>query len=122
MRLVLASRNPNKLVELRALCGLPADFLVSAAECPGEEAAKQMQMQVQQYVMIGGIFLNQTAPELMQEWMNAVKVRSEGPKVRLTADFSKRFLEQLAATSEKMTEKADPPTASPAASDGKKKR
>ena len=35
MRLVLASRNPNKLVELRALCGLPADFLVSAAECPG---------------------------------------------------------------------------------------
>ena len=94
----------------------------AAAECPGEEAAKQMQMQVQQYVMIGGIFLNQTAPELMQEWMNAVKVRSEGPKVRLTADFSKRFLEQLAATSEKMTEKADPPTASPAASDGKKKR
>ena len=35
MRLVLASRNSNKLVELRALCGLPADFLVSAAECPG---------------------------------------------------------------------------------------
>lgn len=35
MRLVLASRNPNKLVELRALCGLEDAFLVSAAECPG---------------------------------------------------------------------------------------
>ena len=35
MRLVLASRNPNKLVELRALCGLADSFLVSAAECPG---------------------------------------------------------------------------------------
>ena len=35
MRLVLASRNPNKLVELRALCGLEDSFLVSAAECPG---------------------------------------------------------------------------------------
>jgi len=35
MRLILASRNPNKLVELRALCGLPEAFLVAATECPG---------------------------------------------------------------------------------------
>ena len=35
MRLVLASRNEHKLVELRALCGLPASFLVAATECPG---------------------------------------------------------------------------------------
>lgn len=35
MRLVLASKNPHKLVELRQLCGLPAEFLVSALETPG---------------------------------------------------------------------------------------
>lgn len=35
MRLVLASRNQHKLVELRALCGLPESFLVAATECPG---------------------------------------------------------------------------------------
>ena len=35
MRLILASRNEHKLVELRALCGLEDAFLVSATECPG---------------------------------------------------------------------------------------
>lgn len=35
MRLVLASRNAHKLVELRVLCGLGAEFLVSALETPG---------------------------------------------------------------------------------------
>lgn len=74
----------------------------AAAECPGEEAARQVQIQIQQYVMVGGIFLNQTSPELMQEWMNSVKVRGEGSRVLLTADFSKRFLDLLAETSEKV--------------------
>ncbi len=35
MRLILASRNEHKLVELRSLCGLPGRTLVSAAACPG---------------------------------------------------------------------------------------
>lgn len=35
MRLVLASRNEHKLVELRALCGLDPASLVSALETPG---------------------------------------------------------------------------------------
>ncbi len=33
--IVLASRNPNKLRELRVLCGLPPELLVAATECPG---------------------------------------------------------------------------------------
>lgn len=35
MRLVLASKNPHKLVELRTLCGLDGDSLVSALDTPG---------------------------------------------------------------------------------------
>ena len=35
MRLILASRNEHKLVELRALCGLPDECLLPATECPG---------------------------------------------------------------------------------------
>lgn len=34
-RLVLASKNPHKLVELRTLCGLSGEMLVSALETPG---------------------------------------------------------------------------------------
>ena len=104
-----------------ALASGPAESLRinAVAECPGEEAAKQVQIQLQQYVMVGGIFLNQAAPELMQEWMNAVKVRSEGPKVLLTADFSKRFLTQLAETSGKMAENIGRPASS---AEGKEKR
>ena len=35
MRLILASRNAHKLVELRVLCGLPDECLLPATECPG---------------------------------------------------------------------------------------
>ena len=74
------------------------------ARCADETAANQTRMQLQQYVMVGGLLLNQTAPELMQEWINAVRVSGTGEKVFLNAFFSRDFLTRLTAASEKLTE------------------
>ena len=49
----------------------------ASAVCADEELANQTLMQVQQYIMVGGIFLNQLDPELMQEWLTSVRVNRD---------------------------------------------
>jgi len=74
------------------------------AGCPDEKTANQTQMLMQQYIMIGGMLLNQTGPELMQEWMDTIKVSRTGSAVFLSGVFSRNFLDRLTAASEKLAE------------------
>ena len=74
------------------------------AECQDETIANQTQMFLQQYIMVGGMLLNQAAPELMQEWINSVKVSRTGTKVFIRGDFSRDFINRLTTASEKLAE------------------
>lgn len=85
----------------------------AAAECPDEKAASQVQVQLQQYVMLGGIFLNQAAPELAQEWMGMVRVRRKKTEVLLNADISASFIMGLSAASAQLTESLNPTAETP---------
>ena len=85
----------------------------AAAECPDEKTASQVQVQVQQYVMLGGILLNQAAPELAQEWMSMIRVRRKTTEVLLDADISASFIMSLSAASAQLTESLNPPAETP---------
>ena len=85
----------------------------AAAECPDEKAASQVQVQLQQYVMLGGIFLNQSAPELAQEWLSMVRVRRTKTEVFLDADISASFIMGLSAASAQLTENLNPKADNP---------
>lgn len=109
----LLAENPFLPRILRAVYSLAAGkdeslYIRVSATCADEELANQTLMQVQQYVMIGGIVLNQLDPELMQEWMTSVKVNRDKTAVNLNAYFSKRFITRLAEGSEKMTGSLNP--------------
>ena len=85
----------------------------AAAECPDEKAASQVQVQLQQYVMLGGILLNQAAPELAQEWMSMVRIRRTKTEVLLNADISASFIMGLSAASAQLAESLNPPAETP---------
>ena len=92
----------------------------AAAVCADEKMASQTQIQVQQFVMVGGLMLNQVDPELMQEWITSVRVGRDKNAVSLNAFFTKSFINRLAAASEKAAEELNPP--SPPAANPEKKR
>ena len=77
-------------------------------------------MQAQQYVMVGGIMLNQLDPELMQEWLTSVKATRDKTAVNLNAYFSKRFITRLTEASDKLAATLNQPES--AASPGAGKR
>ena len=74
----------------------------ASASCADETLANQTLMQVQQFVMVGGIMLNQLDPELMQEWLTSVKAGRNKTTVKLNAHFSKHFITRLAEASEQL--------------------
>ena len=92
----------------------------ASAVCADEELANQTLMQVQQYVMVGGIFLNQLDPELMQEWMTSVNVHRNNITVNLNAYFSKRFITRLAEATEKMAGSLNQPDSAASPDGGKR--
>lgn len=85
----------------------------ASAECPDDKSADQVQMQIQQYVMVGGVLLNQSVPELAPEWMNMFQVRRNGTSISLAADVSAAFIARLSEVSEKMAGNLNPGTGSP---------
>lgn len=74
----------------------------AAADCADENSTGQAFMQAQQYIMVGGIVLNQLNPELMQEWMNSVKAGRDKTTVTVTGKFSGSFIKRLADASGKL--------------------
>ena len=91
----------------------------AAAVCADEKMANQTMIQVQQFVMVGGLMLNQVDPELMQEWITSVRVGRDKNAVSVNAFFTKSFINRLAAASEKAAEELNPP---PPAAKPEKKR
>lgn len=92
----------------------------AAAFCVNEKMANQTVIQVQQFVMIGGLMLNQVDPELMQEWITSIRAERDKNAVSVNAFFTKSFITRLAAASEKAAEELNPPP--PAAAKPEKKR
>ena len=82
--------------------------------------ANQTLIQIQQYVMVGGLMLNQVDPELMQEWITSIRAGRDKNAVSVNAFFTKSFITRLAAASEKAAEELNPP--SPPAAKPEKKR
>ena len=78
----------------------------ASAVCADKEMAKQTLAQVQQFVMIGGMMLNQLDPELMQEWITSVRAGRDKNAVTVNAFFTRDFINRLAAASEKLTAEA----------------
>lgn len=78
----------------------------ASAVCIEEQMANQTLIQIQQFVMIGGMMLNQLDPELMQEWITSVRAGRDKNTVGVNALFTKSFITRLAAASEKL---AGPP-------------
>lgn len=87
------ARGPAESLQIKATVG-----------CGSEEAANRVQMQVQQYVMMGGIILNQVSPELMQEWINLVKISRKNNEIFVQGDFSRSFLNAMMNASGQLTE------------------
>ena len=79
------------------------------AACVDKAAANQVLMMFQQYVMIGGLFFNQAAPELMQEWTQGINILQNDTVVRMKADFSKGFLTRLLSAAEKPVQRPGQP-------------
>ncbi len=98
-----------------SLAALPAGALQikASAECPDDDSANLVQMQVQQVIMVGGILLNQTAPDLTPEWMSMFQVQRKGTAVFLKADISANFIARLAEASEKIAGNLNPPADPP---------
>lgn len=90
----------------------------ASADCPDENSANQVQMQVQQFIMVGSILLNQKAPDLTQEWISMFRVQRNKLTISLAADISASFIARLAEISRQVTESPDPGP-SPARSPGK---
>ncbi len=86
--------------------------------CRNEEIANQTLVQVQQFVMVGGLMLNQLDPELMQEWIASVRAGRDKNLVSLNAFFTRDFINRLAAASEKLAG----PQGQPGSPAGGKKR
>ena len=84
----------------------PANSLVikAAASCADEKSADLTQKQFQQYVMVGGIFLNQVDPELMQDWITSVRISREKKRIFLNAFFTRQFLTRLESALDKLFE------------------
>ena len=82
------------------------------AVCADEKTAGQTLMQVQQYIMVGGIVLNQLDPELMQDWMASVRAGQSEKTVTVNGNFTKNFISRLAASSEKLAGTLNQPEAS----------
>ena len=91
----------------------------ASAVCPDKKMAKQTLAQVQQFVMVGGMMLNQLDPELMQEWITSVRVGRDKNEVAVNAFFTRDFINRLAAASEKLT--AEPQARPEPAGEGKKR-
>ena len=83
------------------------------AECLDEKSATQVQMQIQQYVMLGGILLNQAAPELAPMWVSMIRVRRNNSDVFLEADLSAEFIMGLSAASDKLSANLNLPSDPP---------
>ena len=94
--------------------------ILALADCADEKMANQTMIQIQQFVMVGGLMLNQVDPELMQEWITSVRVGRDKNEVSVNAFFTKSFINRLAAASEKAVEGLNPP--SPPAAKPEKKR
>ena len=92
----------------------------ASALCADEKMANQTLVQIQQFVMVGGLMLNQADPELMQEWITSVRAARDKNAVSINAFFTKSFISRLAAASEKVAENLNPPE-SPAANPEKKR-
>lgn len=92
----------------------------ASAACADEKMANQTLIQIQQYVMVGGLMLNQVDPELMQEWITSVRAGQDKNAVSLNAFFTKSFISRLAAASEKAAGVLNPPP--PPAAKPEKKR
>ena len=84
----------------------PANSLVikAAAVCADEKTAELTQKQFQQYIMVGGIILNQADPELMQDWLSSVRISREKNRILLNAYFTRQFLTRLENASNKLSE------------------
>ena len=84
----------------------PANSLLikAAAFCGDEKTAELTQKQFQQYIMVGGIVLNQVDPELMQDWLTSVRINREKNRILLNAYFTRQFLTRLENASNKLSE------------------
>ena len=84
----------------------PANSLLikAAASCADEKSADLTQKQFQQYIMVGGIFLNQVDPELMQDWITSVRIDREKNRIFLNAYFTRQFLTRLESALDKLFE------------------
>ena len=84
----------------------PANSLLikAAAFCADEKMADLTHKQFQQYVMVGGIFLNQVDPELMQDWLTSVRINRDKNRIFLNAFFTREFLTRLESASVKLSE------------------
>ena len=93
-----------------SLAALPGGALriKAFAECPDENSANLVQMQLQQFIMVGGILLNQAAPDLTPEWMSMFQIQRKQTGISLQADISANFLARLAETSEKIAGNLNP--------------
>ena len=84
----------------------PANSLLIKAAAVGadEKKAELTQQQFQQYVMVGGIVLNQVDPELMQDWLSSVSINRRKNHILLNAFFTRQFLARLENASDKLCE------------------
>ena len=84
----------------------PANSLLikAGASCADEKTADLIQKQFQQYVMVGGIFLNQVDPELMQDWISSVRIVRDKNHIFLNAFFTRQFLTRLESALDKLFE------------------
>ena len=92
----------------------------ATAGCADEKMANQTLIQIQQYVMVGGLMLNQVDQELMQEWITSIRAGRDKNTVSVNAFFTKSFITRLTAASEKAAAELNPPS-SPAAKPEKKR-
>ncbi|MBQ6599366.1 MAG: hypothetical protein IJH79_17600 [Lentisphaeria bacterium] len=92
----------------------------AAAVCADEKMANQTLIQIQQFVMVGGLMLNQVDPELMQEWITSIRAGRDKNAVSVNAFFTKSFITRLAAASEKAAAELNP-SLPPAAKPEKKR-
>ena len=76
----------------------------ASALCADEKMANQTLIQIQQFVMVGGLMLNQADPELMQDWLSSVRINREKNRILLNAFFTRQFLARLESASGKLSE------------------
>ncbi len=87
--------------------------LKASVDCPDDNSANQVQMQLQQFIMVGGILLNQTTPDLTPEWMSMFRIQRKQTAIFLNADISANFIARLTEASEKIAGNLNPATEPP---------